>query len=57
MSCAGYLAEYYRDRERRLREECERLQKHKETLEKLGKIDMLMEKLENIEEKRGVEQK
>ena len=40
MSCAGYLAEHYRDRERRLKEEKERLEKHLENCkEKKKKVD------------------
>lgn len=44
--CAGYLAEFYRNRERRLKEEKAILKRWKETLEKLHKIDLAMEKEE-----------
>ena len=49
MSCAGYLAEHYQDKLRRLRDEKERLEKHLETLRKLRLIDL---KLEDIEKEK-----
>jgi len=43
---AGYLAEFYRDREKRLKEEKAILKKWLETLKKLRLVDL---KLEDIE--------